>query len=248
MFDIKTASAIIAMREGGKILAKIVRELAHFAKAGMTTKALDREAERLMTEYDVIPSFKGYRGFPAVICTSVNEEIVHAIPGERVLMDGDLLKIDCGIIHRGLHTDHAVAVLIGTPSPEVRKFSGHVEQAMYKGIEQVKPGNKIGDIGSAVQHYVESQGYSIVRDFIGHGIGKNLHEPPEIPNYGKKGHGPALIPGMTICIEPIVAMGGRYAKTLPDGWTAVTQDGSFACQFEHTILVTENGHEILTKV
>ena len=249
MFDIKNQTAIQAMREGGAILAKIVQALITEVTAGMTTMDINLRAEVLMAQNNVMPSFKGYKGFPGVVCTSINDEIVHAIPGKRVLENGDLLKIDCGVIHRGYHTDHAVAVIVGGKGDQkAERFMKTIERAMYKGIDQVRPGAKTGDIGFAVQSEVEGGGYSIVRDFIGHGIGRNLHESPEILNIGKKGQGYALIPGMTICIEPICAMGERFCITKSDDWTAVTRDGSLACQIEHTILITETGYEILTKV
>lgn len=247
MPNIKTDEEIQAMREGGKILAKILHELALHVKSGMATEKLNTKAETMMAEYDVIPSFKGYRGFPTALCTSINEEIVHGIPGKRALKDGDILSIDCGVFYKGLHTDSAVTILVGNVAPDVREFVHAGQRALEKAFDVIRPGVYTGDIGFVIQHYVESHGYSIVRDFLGHGIGRSLHEKPEVPNFGKKGKGALLVPGMTIAIEPIIAMGNRFCKTLGDNWTAVTQDGKAACQIEHTILITPNGFEVLTK-
>jgi len=247
MIHIKTPEEIAAMREGGKILAEILHELALAAKIGMRTEELNIKAEALMAKFNVAPSFKGYRGYTAVVCTSVNEEVVHAIPGKRVLNDGDIMSIDCGVIHKGFHTDAAVTVMLGNVKPEVRAFVKTVQQSFEKGLAAIKPGAHIGDIGFAVQQWIESHGYSVVRDFIGHGVGRNLHEEPEVPNFGKKGKGPALIPGMVIALEPIIAMGARFVDILQDKWTAVTRDSKPACQIEHTIAITPSGYEVLTK-
>lgn len=247
MIHIKTPEEIAAMREGGKILAEILHELALATKIGMRTEELNIKAEALMAKFNVAPSFKGYHGFPAVICTSVNEEVVHAIPGKRVLNDGDIISIDGGVIHKGFHTDAAVTVMLGNVKPEVRTFVKTVQQSFEKALEVLRPGGHIGDIGFVIQQWIESHGYSVVRDFIGHGVGRNLHEAPEVPNRGKRGKGPALIPGMVIAIEPIIAMGARFVDIAPDKWTATTRDGKPACQIEHTIVITPSGYEILTK-
>lgn len=247
MIHIKTPEEIAAMREGGKILAEILHKLALFAKIGMRTEELNFRAEVLMAKYDVAPSFKGYHGYPAVICTSVNEEVVHAIPGKRILKDGDILSIDGGVIHKGFHTDAAVTIMLGNVKPEVQAFVQTVQQSQEKAFAAIKPGVHVGDIGFAVQQWIESHGYSVVRDFIGHGVGRQLHEEPEVPNFGKKGKGPILLPGMVIAIEPIIAMGRRFVDILADNWTAVTRDGSPACQVEHTVAITSSGYEILTR-
>ena len=228
-------------------MAEILHELALLTKIGMKTEELNLKAESLMSHYNVLPSFKGYRGFPAVLCTSINEEIVHAIPGKRVLNDGDIISIDCGIVHKGMHTDAAVCIMLGNVPKSVRNFVLNVKKAHEKGIAVIKPGSRIGDIGFAIQQHIVSHHYSVVREFIGHGVGKSLHEQPEIPNEGQKGKGPLLLPGMTIAIEPIIAMGERFIKTLPDKWTAVTRDNKSACQVEHTILITQSGYDVLTK-
>lgn len=245
-YDLKDANAIASMRKAGKILAEILMEVSKKAVPGISTGELDSYAESLIKKHGAIPSFKGYRGYPAVFCINVNEEVVHAIPGKRILKEGDIVSIDGGVVVDGYHSDAAVTVPVGKISPEAKRFIETVQKALTLGIEQVKPGNHVGDIGYAIQTFIEKNGYSIVRDFVGHGIGKNLHEPPEIPNFGRKGKGPALVPGMTICIEPIVTMGERFVDVLEDDWTAVTRDHSLAAQVEHTILVTDIGHEILT--
>lgn len=246
MIHIKTQQEIAAMREGGQILADILHELSITVRPGMTTKDLDVIAEDLMFKKKVKPSFKGYHDYPAVICTSINEEIVHGIPTSRVIQDGDIIKIDCGVVHKGFHTDSATCIMIGHVKPDVRKFVLTVQKSFERGLAAVRPGARTGDIGFAVQHHIESNGYSIVRDFIGHGVGKSLHEEPEIHNVGSKGKGVLLVPGMVIAIEPIVAMGQRYSRILKDDWTAVTKDNSLACQVEHTIAILESGAEVLT--
>lgn len=245
-YDLKDERAIASMRKAGHILAEILREVSKKAVPGISTGELDSYAESLIKKHGVLPSFKGYHGYPAIFCINVNEEVVHAIPGKRILKEGDIVSIDGGVVVDGYHSDAAVTVPVGNISPKVKHFIETVQKALALGIEQVKPGSHVGDIGYAIQTFIEKNGYGIVRDFVGHGIGKNLHDPPEIPNFGRKGKGPALVPGMTICIEPIVVMGERYVDVLEDGWTAVTRDHSLAAQVEHTILVTEMGHEILT--
>lgn len=247
MIPIKTPDEIQAMREGGKILAQILHELAAAAKIGVRTEELNLKAEALMARYDVSPSFKGYRGFPAAICTSINEEVVHGIPGKRELKDGDIVKIDCGIMHKGLHTDASIAVLLGNVKPETRTFVNTIQKALEKGIAAAQPGAHVGDIGFAIQQMVEAHGYSPVREYIGHGVGRSLHEDPEIPNWGGKGKGSLLVPGMTLAIEPIIAMGKRFIDLKSDKWTAVTRDKMPACQIEHTIVITPSGYEVLTK-
>lgn len=246
MINIKTPAEISAMREGGKMLAEILHELALATKIGLKTGELAVKAEAMMSRFNVIPSFKGYRGFPAAICTAVNEQVVHGIPGNYVLSDGDIISIDCGIFHKGLHTDAAVTIMLGNVKPEVRTFVQIVQKGLQKALSIINPGIHVGDIGYVIQQWIESHGYSVVRDFVGHGIGKSLHEDPEVPNLGKKGKGPVLVPGMTIAIEPIIAMGKGFIDTLPDRWTAITRDTMPACQIEHTVAITPSGCEILT--
>jgi len=245
--SIKTKEEIALMRESGRILATILHGLVPFVKPGITTKEIDLKAQAKIAEHSVDSSFKGYHGFPAVTCISINEEIVHAIPGKRVVKDGDIVTIDCGVIYKGFHSDSAITVMVGNVDPEVQKFVRHVQKALEKGVEVIKPGARIGDIGYAIQSYLEGHGYEIVREFIGHGIGRSMHEQPEVPNFGKKGKGPLLVPGMTIAIEPIATMGERYSNVLADEWTAVTRDGLVACQIEHSIAITDTGYEVLTQ-
>lgn len=245
-YHIKTQAEIEAMRRAGKILAQILRELCGMTRPGITTKDLDTAAEALMKKINVLPSFKGYRGYPAVICTNVNEVVVHGIPDDRKLKEGDIISIDGGVVVDGFHSDAAITVGVGKISDEARKFIQTTKEALQLGIAQAKPGKKTGDIGFAVQRHMEKHGYSVSRDFVGHGIGRRLHEPPEVPNFGPRGKGALLVPGMTIAIEPIVMTGQRYTKILEDGWTVVTKDGSLGGQEEHTILITPEGNEILT--
>lgn len=244
--SIKSDEAISAMRDGGKILGRILFELKNTVKQGITTKSLDFQAETLMAKFNVIPSFKNYKGYPASICTNVNNQVVHGIPDNYVLKQGDIISIDAGLIHKGWHVDAAAATGVGQISDADEKFIKTAYIALEEGIKAAQAGMRTGDIGFAIQQAVMREGYSAVHDFTGHGIGKNLHEPPEVPNFGQKGKGTLLVPGMTICIEPIIAIGKRYCDILSDGWTAVTRDESLAVQVEHTILITPVGPEILT--
>lgn len=244
---LKTQEEIQIMREGGKILAEILETLKKHTKAGIKTKELNSLAEELMRKFGVEASFKNYRGYPASICISVNDEVVHGIPGEREIKKSDIISIDCGVFYKGLHTDSAITILIPPVKPDIKKFVKAVQQALENGIAMAIPGNHVGDISNTIQKTVEKEGYSPVRNFIGHGVGKFVHEDPQIPNFGKKGKGPVLKPGMTLAIEPIINMGERYTKVLPDKWTAVTKDGSLCAQIEHTIVVTNKKPEILTR-
>lgn len=243
---IKTAKEIKSMRRGGKILGEILRKLELFVRPGITTQDLENESIRLFKEYGVKPGFLGYHGFPATLCVAVNEEVVHTIPSDRVLNEGDILSIDCGVLLDGLNTDSAVAVVVGKTKPETKKFVDTCIRAMWAGIKQVKPGNRVGDIGHAIEQVVNRGGYGIIPELTGHGIGENLHEEPYVYNYGKAHTGMALKPGMTIAIEPILAMGSPKIYTDTDGWNILTRDSSLAIQHEHTVLVTESGVEVLT--
>lgn len=244
---IKTAAEIDAMRKGGKILAAILKELSEFLQPGHSTMDLERKAEELFAHYNVTPGFKGYHGFPAILCTAVNDEIVHGIPNEKPMKRGDIVNVDCGVIYKDLNTDSCVALVVGGETdPESQRLVDTCIQALWKGIAQVKPGNKVGDIGYAIESHVKSKGFNIVKELTGHGIGYKLHEEPYVPNWGKKGKGAALIPGMVIAIEPIIVAGSPQNKTLADEWTIVTKDGKRAMQHEHTVLVTETGYEVLT--
>ncbi|EKD48093.1 MAG: hypothetical protein ACD_65C00126G0003 [uncultured bacterium] len=245
--SIKTQQEIESMRKGGKILGNLLQTLKTAAKPGVTTEQLDQLTIKICSEKGVIPTFLGYKGYPATICTSVNDEVVHAIPNSRLLKTGDLLSIDCGITFEGMVTDAAVSLIIGNADNKLaQKLIQAAENALFAGINQIKPGNNIGDIGFAIQEVVHKAGFHIIKELTGHGVGKHLHEEPIINNFGSKGSGPAIKPGMTFAIEPIIAAGSRFIQTLDDDWTIVTKDGSLAVQVEHTILVTPRGNEILT--
>lgn len=232
------------------MLATILQELSEAALPGVSTKDLDDIARNRIKKYQVLPSFLGYGSppFPAVLCTSINDEVVHGIPNShRILETGDILKIDCGILHKGLHTDSCITVFVGNPVDHQKTFFIiTMKKALYAAIDTVKDGVRLGDISHAMQTVVEHAGFSVVRDCTGHGVGRKLHEPPQIPNYGKRGTGPVLKSGMVLAIEPIGNMGRSEIKTLPDNWTLSTRDGSLSAQWEHTILVTHEKAEILT--
>ena len=237
------------MRRAGRIVAGTIAEVTAAVRPGITTEALDRVAEGYIRTQGALPSFKGYRGFPASICTSVNDQVVHGIPGERVLERGDLLSLDFGAIWQGYHADSAVTVFVGEPpSAEAEKLVRVTEEALETGIAQLVPGKHLSDIGNAIQQMVEGAGFSVVREYVGHGIGRNLHEDPPIPNYGTPGRGPEIAPGLVVAIEPMVNAGGWETRLLSDDWTVVTADGTLSAHFEHTIAVTDGSAEILTAV
>jgi methionyl aminopeptidase len=243
----KSAEELDKMRRAGRIVASAIDRLLEVVGPGMTTGDLDRVAEEHIRGEDAVPSFKGYRGFPASICTSVNEEIVHGIPGKRRLEEGDLLSLDVGAIWGGYHGDSAVSAFIGEPpSGEADKLVRVTEEALEAAIAQIRAGNRLSDIGSAVQQVAEGAGFSVVREYVGHGIGRNLHEDPPIPNYGPPGRGLELRPGLVVAVEPMVNIGGWETRLLADEWTVVTADGSLSAHFEHTIAVTDDGPEVLT--
>ncbi len=250
---VKTRRELERMREAARHVGEILLELRELAKPGVTTAELDRAAERSIERRGVVSSFKGYGPhglpqYPASVCISVNEEIVHGIPGPRVLEDGDILSMDFGVSVDGWHGDSAVTVPIGEIKEEARRLLETTRASLYCGIEEMLSGNRISDIGAAVQKRAEGAGYSVVRQFVGHGIGRKLHEPPQIPNYGPAGKGARMRPGMTFAIEPMVCVGSAEVEMLDDEWTAVTADRSLSAHFEHTILVTEQGPEVLTKL
>lgn len=235
------------MRRAGRIVADTIERLRKEVRPGISTEELDRIGEQTIRDAGAVPSFKGYRGFPASICTSVNEELVHGIPGNRTLKEGDLLSMDVGAIWEGFHGDSAVTVFVdGAPSAEAERLVDVTERSLAAGIEQVRAGGRVSDISHAVQAVVEGAGFSVVREYVGHGIGRSLHEDPPVPNYGPPGHGPELRPGLVIAIEPMVNVGSWETRLLEDHWTVVTADGSLCAHFEHTIAVTENGPEVLT--
>jgi methionyl aminopeptidase len=244
---IKNREEITLMREGGKILGLILNKLGKMVTPGITSLELDLEAEKIMKEHHVVPSFKGYHGFPNVICANINEEVVHGIPNSRKLKEGDIITIDCGVIHGKFHTDSAITVGVGRIDPKLEKFIATAENALKKAIETARPGIRVRQLSEIIQETVEKNGYGVVRDLVGHGIGHNLHEDPQVPNFKDRDPGPILQAGMTIAIEPIITMGNYDIKLLPDHWTFVTKDGSLAAQVEHTIAITEKGSEILTK-
>lgn len=244
----KSPSEIEKMRQSGHIVRQVLDRLRSVVAHGATTMDLENVAAKLIAELGAAPAFKGYYGYPCVLCTSINEEIVHGIPSEkRVMKTGDIVSIDCGVVFDGYYGDSAITVPVGeTLSAELKKLLEVTEASLYKGIEQAKIGNTIGHVGSAIQKHVEAAGFSVVREFVGHGIGTKLHEAPQIPNYGKKGQGAELSEGMVLAIEPMVNSGGPETKVLSDKWTAVTLDGSYSAHFEHCIAVTKQGPVILT--
>lgn len=245
---IKTDDEIRAMRESGKILSQILDKIEAFVAVGKSTQEIDDYTKQLMEELQVTASFKGYSGFPAHVCTSVNDQVVHTIPGEYRLQDGDIITVDCGVFHKGYHSDSARTFLIGNVDEKVKTFVEVIKKALYKGISVVKDGVPVRMIGKTIQNIVEKEyGYHIVKELTGHGIGKTLHEDPHVFNFEDRSDDTILKAGMTIAIEPIAAMGTSRIKTLSDGWTIVTKDGSPACQWEHTIVVTQKGAEILTQ-
>ncbi len=246
MIIYKSESEIQAIREANQIVARILGELADKVRPGITTLELDTYAEKRCRELGAQPAFKGYRGFPASLCTSLNEEIVHGIPSKRKLKDGDILSIDFGTILDGFYGDAAVTFPVGTITPEAQRLVAAAKESFYRGIEKAVPGNRIGDISASVQAYVESQGFSVIRNFVGHGIGFSLHEEPQVPNFGLAGHGPKIKSGMVLAIEPMIAAGDWDVDVLEDNWTAVTRDRSLSAHHEHTIAVTEDGPRVLS--
>lgn len=246
---IKSSQEIEKMRRSGQAVREILEYVRGLVKPGMTTMDLENAAAARMHEMGVKPAFKGYRGYPAVLCTSVNSEVVHGIPSAaRVLREGDIVSIDTGVVIDGFYGDSATTVAVGEKvNPKTQKLLKVTEESLQRGIEAVKAGATLGDIGAAVQQAVEAEGFSIVREFVGHGIGTRLHEDPQVPNYGRSGQGQKLREGMVFCIEPMVNAGRPEVQVLDDGWTAVTEDGSLSAHFEHTIAVTKDGALILTQ-
>jgi methionyl aminopeptidase len=229
-----------------QLVARILAELRQVVMPGITTADIDELAERRVREAGAEPAFKGYHGYPATVCASVNEQVVHGIPSSRPLVNGDIVSIDMGAKLDGFFGDCAVTVPVGTVSPQASELLRVTEEALFRGIDCVRPGARVSDIGAAVQQHVEAQGFSVVREFVGHGIGTALHEEPQVANYGPAGHGPRLSEGMVLAIEPMVNAGKPAVKVLSDGWTAVTRDKSLSAHFEHTVVVTREGREILT--
>lgn len=247
--EVKSADAVAKMAVSGRLVAECLEILRGMVKPGVTTLELDQAARSFIERHGAKPSFLGYLGFPAAICASVNEEVVHGIPSQdRVLEEGDVVKIDLGILKDGYHGDSAVSVPVGRIPLAAKRLLEVTEEALECGIAQVAPGNRLGDVSSAVQRHAEEHGYSVVRDYVGHGIGRNMHEPPTIPNYGSPGTGPVLRSGQALAIEPMVNAGTWKVRTLKDRWTVVTHDGKLSAHFEHTVLVTDDGHRVLTRI
>lgn len=248
MISIKSDREIELMRHSGRIVGQILDEVSRKVEPGVSTWDLDRFAESRCKELSVIPAFKGYQGFPATLCVSINEEVVHGIPSKkRILKSGDIIGIDFGVHCEGWFGDSARTVAVGKISQEAQKLLDVTQKSLFLGIQECHVGKRVFDIGHAVQNYVEANGFSVVREFVGHGIGKALHEDPQVPNFGPKGKGLQLKPGMVLAIEPMVNMGKHQVKVLSDGWTAVTADRSLSAHFEHTVVITKNGPEILTE-
>ncbi|ATF10777.1 type I methionyl aminopeptidase [Brevibacillus sp. HB1.2] len=247
MIILKSKAELEVMREAGRIVALTHQELAKAIKPGVTTKQLDEIAETFIRSMGAIPSFKGYGGFPGSICASVNEELVHGIPGKRALQEGDIISIDIGAQFQGYHGDSAWTYPVGKISTENQKLLRVTEESLYKGLEKAVPGGRLSDISHAIQVHAEAADFTLVREYVGHGIGQNLHEDPQVPNYGPPDRGPRLKPGMVLAIEPMVNAGERYVRTLEDNWTVVTVDRKTCAHFEHTIAITEDGYEIFTR-
>jgi methionyl aminopeptidase len=245
----KSAAEIEKMRRSGHLVREILDALKAAVRPGVSTMDLERIAAKMIADAGAKPAFKGYYDYPCVLCTSINQEIVHGIPSEkRLLREGDIVSIDCGVILDGYYGDAAITVAVGPEiSPDLRKLLEVTEASLYRGIEQARVGNNVGDVGAAVQEYVEAAGFSVVREFVGHGIGTRLHEEPQVPNFGSKGQGAKLREGMVLAIEPMVNTGSPGARVLEDKWTAVTEDGGYSAHFEHCVAVTKDGPVILTQ-
>lgn len=246
MIVCKTPREIEIMREAGRIVALAHLELKKHIIPGVTTKELDSIAEEFIRSHGAEASFKGYHGFTGSICASVNDELVHGIPGDRILVEGDIISIDIGAKYNGYHGDSAWTYGVGKIDEEARRLLDVTEESLSRGLNEVKPGERLSNISHAIQTYVETNGFSIVREYVGHGIGQELHEEPQIPHFGPPNRGPRLKPGMVICVEPMVNAGSRYVNTLADNWTVVTVDGKLCAHFEHTVAITETGFEVLT--
>ena len=249
MITLKSPREIELMRHAGHIVAKAHEAVKRMIKPGVSTADIDEVVETVIRAHQAIPSFKGYGGFPGSACTSINEEVVHGIPNPaRILKKGDIVKVDIGAQFQGYHGDSAWTYAVGDIDEVTAKLLDVTEAALFAGLAHAKPKNRLSDISHAIQAYAEAHGFSVVREFVGHGIGKNLHEDPQIPNYGPPGKGPLLKPGMTLAIEPMINVGAKEVRVLDDQWTAITIDRTNSAHFEHTILITPNGYEILTRV
>lgn len=246
MITLKTSSELRLMQNACRISAQALQLAGQSLEPGMTTKELDRIIERFIRSTGAIPSFKGYGGFPASACISINNVVIHGIPDRRIIKEGDIVSVDTGAIIDGFNGDNAATFAVGKVSEEAQRLMDVTKESLFKGIEAAQAGNRIGDISFAVQSHAESNGFAVVRQFVGHGIGRDMHEDPEVPNFGQPHRGPRLMPGMTIAIEPMINGKGAGVRVLDDGWTTVTQSGSLSAHFEHTILITDNGPVIMT--
>ena len=249
MIVLKTGRELKVMREACRISAEALKLAGSAVEPGVTTAELDKIAEKYILSQGAKPNFKNYNGYPATACISINNEVIHGIPSKnRVIKSGDIVSIDLGAKFEGYHGDNAATFACGDVSEEAKRLMDTTRESLYEGIAAAVAGGRLGDIGAAVQQYVEKRGYSVVRQFVGHGIGTQLHEAPEVPNFGTHGRGIRLMPGMTLAIEPMINMGSYDVKVMPDGWTVLTKDGSLSAHFEHTIVITPDGPQILTKV
>ena len=250
MIILKSAAELELMRQSSRIVADILDELGPLVKPGIRTRDLDLYAEKRARELGAVPAFKGYpKGYlkyPASLCVSVNEEIIHGIPSGRLLQEGDIVSLDFGVLYEGFYSDSALTVPVGRVSPEAQRLIAAAREGFFKGFEQVRDGNRLSDVSAAVQRSVEAAGFSVIRQFVGHGIGRSLHEDPQVPNFGAPGRGPKLRPGLTLAIEPMIAAGDWEVEELEDGWTAVTKDRSLSAHYEHTVALTADGPEILS--
>jgi len=246
MIPIKAKEELRMLKTSGEILGGVMKKVRDYTRPGITTLEIDALSEELIIKAGAIPAFKGYRGFPATACVSVNEEIVHGIPSERILKSGDIVSLDLGLNYRGYFSDIAVTLALGEVDPKIKQLILVAKQALAQGIKQARPENSLSDISHSIQEHVEKHGFSVVRQFVGHGIGRQLHEEPEIPNFGRPGTGPKLKSGMVLAIEPMINMGTWEAEILDNGWTAVTKDRLPSAHFEHTVAITDSGPEILT--
>ncbi len=242
----KSEEEILLLKESSLLVGKTLGEVALHLKPGVSTKYIDDIAETYIRDHGAVPGFKGYNGFPATLCISVNDEVVHGIPGSKIIKEGDVVSVDCGVKKNGYFGDYAYTFIIGEVDEKTKKLVEITKESLYKGIEQAVPNNTVGDIGHAVQLHVERHGFSVVRDLVGHGIGRNLHEKPSVPNYGRKGKGAPLLENMTICIEPMINLGGKNVKQDRDGWTIRTKDGKVSAHFEHMVVVRSGGAEVIS--
>lgn len=249
MIVLKTERELKLMREAGRISAGALKLVGEAVEPGVSTAELDRIAERYILSQGAKPNFKGYNGFPATACISINDQVIHGIPSKKqIIRKGDIVSVDLGAVFEGYHGDNAATFAAGDISLEAQRLMDTTRQSLYEGIKMARVGGRIGDISSAVQQYVEARGYSVVRQYVGHGVGASLHEAPEVPNFGTAGRGVRLLPGMTLAIEPMVNMGSERVKVMPDGWTVLTVDGKLSAHFEHTVVITADGPQVLTKV